>query len=146
MSRKIMQLFSSILVLVMTVTGCGIDAGGEKAFSYEKSEVLQENMGETTEEVLPGVEINYEALEVDYTGDVPIYDVCNYRDKIYFTCEVEGEYAGIYEMTVGDDASGAVVTDLKDGLVPKVITAGTDGSLYTVLESDNVGDKLQRMI
>ena len=70
----------------------------------------------------------------------------NYRDKIYFTCELEGEYAGIYEMAVGEDSSRAVLTGLTNGLIPKVITTGTDGSLYTILKSDDVDGKLQQML
>ena len=132
MSRKRMLLLSSLLVLGMAVVGCSTGVTDETAFSHPKSEVLQESIGESS------IEINYEALEVDYTGEAPIYDVCNYRDKIYFTCELEGEYAGIYEMAVGEDSSRAVLTGLTNGLIPKVITTGTDGSLYTILKSDDV--------
>lgn len=140
MSRKRMLLLSSLLVLGMAVVGCSTGVTDETAFSHPKSEVLQESIGESS------IEINYEALEVDYTGEAPIYDVCNYRDKIYFTCELEGEYAGIYEMAVGEDSSRAVLTGLTNGLIPKVITTGTDGSLYTILKSDDLDGKLQQML
>lgn len=69
-----------------------------------------------------------------------------YGDKIYFTSEQDEEYAGIYEMAVGESSSRPVLTDLPDGLVPKVITAGTGGSLYTVLKSDDLDGKLHQML
>ena len=154
MSRKRMLFLSCLLVFGIIATGCSGVSKEEGVFAHETSEGLQNSIVATTEkiinketeEVLPSIAINYEALEVDYSGEAPIYDVCNYRDKIYFTCELEGEYAGIYEMTAGEDSSSAVLTDLTDGLVPKVITAGTDGSLYTVLKSNDEEGKLQQML
>ena len=83
------------LFMLSCLTGCGAALEETPAFTGEQdidslNEVdssAEKFSSEEKSEALPSIPISYEALKVDYTGKAPIYDVCNYRDKIYFTCE-----------------------------------------------------------
>ncbi len=145
-----------ILIIIMILSclmGCGTALKEKSGFTDESRQSVpnEENSAISNTsftadgESLSPIPISYEALEVDYTGKAPIYDICNCRDKIYFTCE-QGAYTGIYEMTIGESASKVVLTELPEGLAPMVITTDAVGDIYTVLRSKDINGNIKQML
>lgn len=146
--KKLMLCIMGVVSLL--VTGCGQN----KEITAESDFVLQESSMETVIETveqsvdvdIPEIEVSTKAMEVVYTGEVPISDVYSVQNRIYFTCEAEGSQAGIYEMELERSDAKAVISDLQEGWIPKVLTVGQDGSIYTVLKNAKAAKTEQKMI
>lgn len=133
--KKIMLCIMGVVSLLVVGCAQNKEITAESDFALQESSM--ESVAESVEQSvdISEMEVSTKAMEVVYTGEVPISDVYSLQGHIYFTCEVEGAQAGIYEMELEGSDAQAVISDLQEGWIPKVLTVGTDGSIYTILKN-----------
>ena len=81
--------------------------------------------------------------KVDYSGTYTIFNITNYKDKLYFTTQESGE--GICEMKLGDAYTEKLFCTFSENQYGTVLTTDVYGNVYVVVSSKDENEKINAM-
>lgn len=89
------------------------------------------------------IERNTNFEKVDYSGLYTIFNIANYKDKLYFTTQESGE--GICEMKLGDAYTEKLFCTFSESQYGTVLTTDVYGNVYVVVSSQDENEKINAM-
>ena len=81
--------------------------------------------------------------KVDYSGPYTIFNITNYKDRLYFTTQESGE--GICEMRLGDAYTEKLFCTFSESQYGTVLTTDVYGNVYVVVSSKDENEKINAM-
>lgn len=90
---------------------------------------------------LLGRNTNFE--KVDYSGPYTIFNITNYKERLYFTTQEGGE--GICEMKLGDAYTEKLFCTFSEGEYGTVLTTDVYGNVYVVVSGKDENEKINSM-
>lgn len=90
---------------------------------------------------LLGTNTNFE--RVDYSGPYTIFNVANYKERLYFTTQESGQ--GICEMKLGDAYTEKLFCTFSESQYGTVLTTDVYGDVYVVVSSKDENQKINAM-
>ena len=84
---------------------------------------------------------NFEKME--YSGPYTIFNITNYKDRLYFTTQESGE--GICEMKLGDAYTEKLFCTFSESEYGTVLTTDVYGNVYVVVSGKDENEKINTM-
>lgn len=84
---------------------------------------------------------NFEKME--YSGPYTIFNITNYKDRLYFTTQESGE--GICEMKLGDAYTEKLFCTFSESEYGTVLTTDVYGNVYVVVSGKDENEKINAM-
>ncbi len=81
--------------------------------------------------------------EVEYSGAYSIFNITNYKDKLYFTTQESGQ--GICEMSLGDTYTEKLFCTFSEGEYGIVLTTDVYGNVYVVVSGEDENGKVNAL-
>ena len=81
--------------------------------------------------------------KVDYSGPYTIFNITNYKDRLYFTTQESGE--GICEMKLGDAHTEKLFCAFSESEYGTVLTTDVYGNVYVVVLGKDENEKVNAM-
>ena len=81
--------------------------------------------------------------KVDYSGLYTIFNITNYKERLYFTTQKSGE--GICEMKLGDAYTEKLFCTFSENEYGTVLTTDVYGNVYVVVSGKDENDKINAM-
>ena len=89
------------------------------------------------------VDRNTNFEKVVYSGPYTIFNIANYKDRLYFTTQESGE--GICEMKLGDAYTEKLFCTFSESEYGTVLTTDVYGNVYVVVSSKDENQKINAM-
>ncbi len=89
------------------------------------------------------VDRNTSYEKVEYSGPYTIFNITNYKDRLYFTTQESGE--GICEMKLGDAYTEKMFCTFSESEYGTVLTTDVYGNVYVVVSGKDENEKINAM-
>ena len=99
--------------------------------------------GDTFQRMPELTDRNTEFEKVDYSGTYSIFNIANYKERLYFTTQESGQ--GICEMQLGDATTEKLFCTFLEDEYGTVLTTDVHGNVYVVVSGKDENDKTNAM-